>query len=123
MGQSFDLARDHKLLNWMEGAGFANIKEDPFKLPLGSWAAEQKMKNVGNYNLVTTDQGLEGYALYLFTNVLGWCSSPFLYPADGKYKRDLLTGLLSRSVEATHVFIANARKELRDKSIHTYYAG
>jgi SAM-dependent methyltransferase len=98
-GQKFDLARDQKLLKWMKGAGLTAIKEYPFKLPLGSWPKERKMKDVGNYNLVMTDQSLEGYALYLFTQVLGW------------------------SVEETHVYLAKARKELRNKSIHTYYAG
>src|SRR5436190_10839127 len=72
IGQAFDLARDQKLYNWMTEVGFVNVKEHPFKLPLGPWPADPKMKDVGNYNLATTDQGLEGYAVYLFTKVLGW---------------------------------------------------
>ncbi|KAK5651354.1 hypothetical protein OQA88_12587 [Cercophora sp. LCS_1] len=99
MGQAFDLARDQKLYNWLKDTGFTGIKEHTFKLPIGSWPAEKKLKDVGNYNLVTTDQGLEGYATYVFTNVLGW------------------------TIEQTHVFLSKARKELRDKSYHTYFAG
>jgi len=99
VGQRFDVAKDQRLLKWMKEAGFTAIKEHPFKLPLGSWPKDPKMKEIGNFNLVMTDRSLEGFALYLFTQVLGW------------------------SVEETHVYIAQARKELRNKSIHGYYAG
>ena len=61
-----------------------DIKEYHFKLPLGSWPADKKLKEVGSYNLVLTDQGLEGYATYLFTNVLGWYVLLFPDPRFGK---------------------------------------
>jgi len=56
----------------MKEAGFTAIKEYPFKLPLGSWPRDPKMKEIGTFNLMMTDGSLEGFALYLFTRVLGW---------------------------------------------------
>jgi hypothetical protein len=64
---------DRHMVRCMEQAGFTgpiNVKD--FKLPLGTWPAEKKWKQIGGLNVVSCDYGLEGYLLYSATNVLGW---------------------------------------------------
>jgi len=57
---------------WMKEAGFTNVNISRHKAPLGTWPAEKKWKNIGAFNTATCLEGLEGYILYLGTNVLGW---------------------------------------------------
>ncbi|KAK0649288.1 S-adenosyl-L-methionine-dependent methyltransferase [Cercophora newfieldiana] len=64
---------DGHMARCMEEAGFSgpiNIKDH--KLPLGAWPAERKWKEIGGYVVLGCDYGLEGYVLYVTTNVLGW---------------------------------------------------
>ena len=49
---------------WMREAGFTKVNISRHKVPLGTWAAEKKWKNVGALNLATCEAGLEGYILY-----------------------------------------------------------
>lgn len=97
MGRTFRVIDEHQNVGWLGEAGFDNIEEHPMKLPLGSWPADPKWKEVGAYNSVATDQSVEGYSLFLLTKVLGW------------------------SFEEVQVFIAKARNALRDRSIHAYF--
>lgn len=41
-----------KLKGWMEDALFVNMEENIFKVPIGSWPKDPKMKNIGRYNLL-----------------------------------------------------------------------
>ena len=96
-GRTFKIIEDSANVRRIEKAGFVNVTEQKFRLPLGGWAKDKKEKLVGEYHALATDESLEGYALYLLTNVYGWA-----YP----------------EVQA---FIARARAALNDKSIHAYF--
>jgi SAM-dependent methyltransferase len=70
-----------RVLNTMKkdmiAAGFEEVKEVRFKWPIGGWAAEKKMKEIGRFNSAVWDQGMEGWVLYLYTNYLGVsCQGP-----------------------------------------------
>lgn len=78
-------------------AGFEQVVEHRFKVPMGGWSRDRKLKELGMYNRLYWEQGLEGWCLYLFTHYLGW-----------KY-------------EEIQVFIAEMRKTLRDKTVHAYH--
>ena len=41
-----------KLRSYVEKAGFVNIREHAFKIPLGPWAKDPHMKEIGMMNLV-----------------------------------------------------------------------
>jgi ubiquinone/menaquinone biosynthesis C-methylase UbiE len=96
-GRTFSVIIDHQNYNWMKDVGFENVEEKRHKLPLGGWAKDPKWKSVGTYNLVATEQGLEGFALYVLTQVQGW---------------DLVQ---------TQTYLASVRKELKSRSNHAYY--
>ncbi|KAK0745626.1 S-adenosyl-L-methionine-dependent methyltransferase, partial [Schizothecium vesticola] len=82
---------------WIKEAGFSSVNISRYKAPLGTWPAEKKWKNIGAFNLATCQEGLEGYILYLGTNVLGW------------------------ELEELQVVIAKMRQALKNPSYHATY--
>ena len=80
----------------IEAAGFVNVVEHRWKLPIGGWAADKRFKELGQYNRINWDQGIEGWSLYLLTTVLKW------------------------SVEEVQVYLAKMRTALKDRRIHAY---
>ncbi|CAM1508773.1 Fc.00g056210.m01.CDS01 [Cosmosporella sp. VM-42] len=82
-GRSFTIVEDDTQTISMEGAGFTNIEAREFKLnralqnqiPIGGWPQDRKLRDAGCYTRRAYDNDLEGLALYLATEVLGWCES------------------------------------------------
>lgn len=68
-GQSFTVA--DTLKSDIEKAGFVNVVEHIFKVPLGGWAADPKLRELGVWALFSFDTGLEGYAMATLTRVMG----------------------------------------------------
>ncbi|KAF2176547.1 S-adenosyl-L-methionine-dependent methyltransferase [Zopfia rhizophila CBS 207.26] len=87
-------AEDSKDL--MEQAGFANVTYRTFKWPIGPWPKDPKLKEIGAYNRLDWEEGIERWAMYLFTKCLGW------------------------RAEEIQVLIAGIKSELHDKGIHGY---
>ena len=83
---------------WVEEAGFVDVKEYHFKIPVNSWPKDKKLKEVGKYQCMNYSEGLEGISVGLFTRVLKW-----------------------QPMEIS-VFLARIRKELRDRDLHVYQA-
>ncbi|ROT35342.1 S-adenosyl-L-methionine-dependent methyltransferase [Sodiomyces alkalinus F11] len=83
-----------KLREWAEEAGFENVTEKVFRMPIGPWAKNPDLKQVGHINLVQVLQGLEAFSLRLFCDVEGWDEA-----------------------EVT-VLLANVRKELQSGAFH-----
>ena len=52
-------------------AGFEDVNETWYKLPVGGYSSDKKMKEVGRFNFLHCYQGAEGWALFLCTHVLG----------------------------------------------------
>ncbi|CAI9627888.1 unnamed protein product [Alternaria alternata] len=80
----------------LEAAGFVNVVERRWKLPVGGWPADKRFKELGQYNRINWEQGIEGWSLYLLTTVMKW------------------------SKEEVEVYLAHMRTALRDRSIHAY---
>ncbi|KAH6681916.1 methyltransferas-like protein [Halenospora varia] len=72
-GQSFTIT-DTMRAN-INAAGFINIQEETFKIPLGGWAADPKLRELGEWALLSFDTGLEGYAMGVLTRYLGWSTN------------------------------------------------
>ncbi|KAL8685710.1 MAG: hypothetical protein Q9224_005709 [Gallowayella concinna] len=51
----------------MEAAGFVDVVQVPMKWPIGPWMQDEHMKQLGMWNALRLDTGLEGYVMRLFT--------------------------------------------------------
>ncbi|KAF4475659.1 putative methyltransferase tdiE [Colletotrichum fructicola Nara gc5] len=81
----------------LAAAGFKNIKQEIYKWPSNPWPKDPKYKELGMWTYENLGNGLSGLSLALFTRALGWS------PAQ------------------LEVFLAEARKDMRDKSIHGWW--
>ncbi|KAF2000018.1 S-adenosyl-L-methionine-dependent methyltransferase [Amniculicola lignicola CBS 123094] len=94
-GKSFKAVNE--LGSWIKDAGFVDVVEKWYKVPVGGWSSDPHMKELGRWNLLHCNQGAEGWGLYLLTHIMGW------------------------KPEEAQVFIAKFRTGLRDRSIHAYF--
>ncbi|PWY94923.1 methyltransferase family protein [Aspergillus sclerotioniger CBS 115572] len=94
-GKTFRIAELAK--GYMQQAGFQNVTEERFKIPVGQWSRDKRLKKLGMWNLVHCEQGIEGWAMALLTRVMGWS-----YPE-------------------VQVFLVEMRKGLRDPNTHAYF--
>ena len=69
MGRTFKIAQQAK--GMIEKAGFVDVVEKKYKVPVGEWAKDAKLKEIGKWNLMYLSTGLEGMALYILEHVLG----------------------------------------------------
>jgi hypothetical protein len=60
------------LKDWVKDAGFKNIEHRRYKIPIGPWAKDPFLKEIGGYNFKQVNEGLEGLSLRLYTGVLKW---------------------------------------------------
>lgn len=81
---------------YIDAAGFENVTEKVIKMPLGTWPASKKDKEVGAYCLLASNTGFEAYGLALLTGGLGW------------------------TVEEVKELIDTAMKQAKDRRIHSY---
>lgn len=72
LGRGFDIALDHKMQDAVREAGFADVHEKRIKIPLHGWPKDPRLRKMGYLAQAALDQSLDGYGLYLFTEVLGW---------------------------------------------------
>lgn len=82
---------------WLIEAGFENVEEHVFKWPIGPWAKDKALKEMGRWNLVNMLDGIEGFSTRLFSKVYGM------------------------SLEEITVLLASVRSDLYSKKIHAYW--
>lgn len=81
----------------MKDAGFENVQDEVYKLPMGAWARSKRLRTVGKMEqIMILDGGFEAYMLRGYTQVLSG-------------RAEDLTAILER-----------AKREVRDPSVHTY---
>lgn len=56
---------------YMEDAGFEGVVEHRFKLPIGGWSSDPKLKDIGRWNQLHWEEGIEGWCMALLTRILG----------------------------------------------------
>jgi hypothetical protein len=81
----------------LEEAGFVNIEKEVFKLPMGPWPEDKRLREVGLFHREQFLQGLHGIALGLLGRVSGW------------------------SHDEIQVCIAIVRKDIQNAAIHGYW--
>lgn len=57
---------------WVREAGFVNVKVEVFKLPVGAWPKDPRLKEIGTLLGVNFTEGVEAFTAALFADVLGW---------------------------------------------------
>jgi SAM-dependent methyltransferase len=77
-------------------AGFVDVNEKVVKVPIGPWAKDPRMKEIGRYQREHMAMGIEPYTLGFIGKVLGW------------------------SEEECRVLIAKVVNDVRDRAIHMY---
>jgi SAM-dependent methyltransferase len=97
MGWEFEFVDTGEFVDWMIQAGFADVNLHKSKMPVGSWPADPRWKEVGILNKMTTGAGLEGYALYICTRVLGW------------------------DYNECQLLLVRVRQALKNRAYHAYY--
>ncbi|KAK7398199.1 hypothetical protein QQX98_012428 [Neonectria punicea] len=86
-----------KLKGLMADIGFVDIVQTYKRWPMNTWPRDEKYKILGTWNLANMNNGLEAFSMAPLTRALRW-------------KRNEVA-----------VFLADVRKELKDKSIHAYW--
>ncbi|KAF5001984.1 hypothetical protein FDECE_10786 [Fusarium decemcellulare] len=62
----------------LEKAGFVDIVHREFKWPFNTWPLNPKLKEIGRWQCVNMDMGLEAFSLALLTRVAGWTKEEVL---------------------------------------------
>ncbi|OHX00757.1 methyltransferase domain-containing protein [Colletotrichum incanum] len=93
LGKTAKQTRDHGIANGLREAGFIDVIENRWAFPIGGWALDPKLKDVGAINLEYLDQGLEGFGIFLLKRIMDWEDAEIL------------------------VFISEMRKALRDLNL------
>lgn len=76
VGRTFAVAG--KMAGWMEDAGFDNVIEKTYKIPLGPWSSDQRLKELGRWNLFFYTFDLEGFGLLVLMEQMD-VRSPFAF--------------------------------------------
>ncbi|KAF5709337.1 methyltransferase [Fusarium globosum] len=97
IGRSFTIVEDGVQRSAMEKAGFVNLEDRDFKVPIGGWPKDPRMKEIGKYAQATLEQDIEGYVLFMANTVEGWTKAE------------------------VEVYISMLRRELRQGTMHPYY--
>ncbi|KAK5656086.1 hypothetical protein OQA88_5225 [Cercophora sp. LCS_1] len=116
-GRTFSVVEDELQEKGLKAAGFVDLKviegkvkmPEPFPFwhsfaltdglqsPLTGFMKAKKWKEIGTYSPWAFEQDIEGYALFIFTHVMGW------------------------TPEQTRVYAAAFRKQLRGPNCHPYF--
>ena len=115
MGKS--LAVSQHIKDRMIEAGFLDVREIKFKLPVGPWSSDEKMKKIGSWNLFFFLQDTEAFCIYLLGRVMG-VGAPRNIPLTSLANADRNHQWEQTSVQA---WVGMIKSALRSSKTHTYY--
>lgn len=72
-GKTWEIAEN--MAGLIREVGLADVVEKRFKWPVGPWSSDERMKDIGRWNLLNWEEGLEGWTLAAYTRVLKVCPS------------------------------------------------
>ena len=80
MGKTFKILDLQKQF-LLDHGGFKNVTEQRYKMPVGLWSQDKKLKEVGRWHLLECHEGIEGWSMALLTRLMGVSSRQtcFLY--------------------------------------------
>ena len=112
-GKTFEIAEN--MADLMREAGFVDVVEKRFKWPIGPWSSDPKLKDIGRWNLLNWEEGMEGWVMAAYTRVLGVRSRHFLHLDD------LRANLSQWSFQQVQDWLQEVRAALRDRKYHVYH--
>ncbi|EER37581.1 methyltransferase [Histoplasma capsulatum var. duboisii H88] len=69
-GKRMNVAREQK--QHLIDAGFKDVRDDVYKVPMGTWPKDPKLKEMGAFQMEHMCNCIESFSLALFTRILGW---------------------------------------------------
>ncbi|KAJ4009243.1 hypothetical protein NW752_009542 [Fusarium irregulare] len=79
-----------------EDAGFEEIRVVDYKIPVGDWPKDPKLREVGKFVRACLENDIEGYTLMMWQDVLQWPKEEY------------------------QMFLLSIRKAIKNPKIHTY---
>ncbi|KAF2768942.1 S-adenosyl-L-methionine-dependent methyltransferase [Teratosphaeria nubilosa] len=103
-GKTFEIAEN--MAGLIREAGFVDVTEKRFKWPVGAWSSEGREKEVGKWNLLRWEQGMETWVAEVYGTVLGYSAAQVRAMLE-----DLRVALRSGKVRVYHeVRLVHGRK-------------
>jgi len=90
------------LEQYIRDAGYVDVHVEKIHLPLGPWPKDKLMKEIGIIDLVQMEKAVEAICLAVLPDLPPEAGGPW-------------------SWEAVQVFLADIRKDMRNKKIHGLY--
>lgn len=115
MGKPIDTF--HHMRSRIETAGFTNVHEKLYKVPVGDWVKDPILKEAGRFAKSHFLGGLEGYVLCV-------ADTPSILQQADLYSRFALTRFGEPRPWAPKevlVFVATVKQEVNNPDIHAYY--
>lgn len=72
IGKTGRIGMSGNMRKHMDEVGFVEIVEKTYQVPCGGWSSDPKMKEIGIFNFTFLDESLEGFALFLLKEIMGW---------------------------------------------------
>lgn len=94
LGKRLNVANLHK--QWMEDAGFVDVKEVVHKIPIGTWPKDKRLKDIGKIFRVLMIEAIPTFSIAYYTRVLGL------------------------SLDRAQFMMAGVRAEFKNKELHLY---
>ncbi|KJZ72306.1 hypothetical protein HIM_08347 [Hirsutella minnesotensis 3608] len=95
---------------WAEETGFTRVEEKRFKLPVGDWPKDPRLKEIGAFLSVNISEGVEGFTAVLFRDVLGW-SQEEVEVLNARVRA--VVKRMALQIRQEHGFIKQAPKDVR----------
>ncbi|KAK5991919.1 Methyltransferase [Cladobotryum mycophilum] len=96
IGRSFTIVEDGTQRKSMEAAGFVDIQEYDFKMPIGGWPKDPVLKQMGQFGELVLDRDIEGYVLFM-ASTIGWTREEIM------------------------VYVGMLRRDVKSRNFHAYY--
>jgi hypothetical protein len=93
-GRKLNVAAE--LMGWMKEAGFEDVTQQIFIIPLGPWAKDPAMKELGKWEYILIPESVEAYGLRLYTQILEW------------------------TLDEAKIHLAQVKDQLLSRSLHAY---
>ena len=97
MNRTLLIGNNGTIKRFLREAGFQDVVQKYYQVPVGGWSSDPVYRQIGLFNLAFMNESLEGFALFLLTEIMGW-----------EYER-------------IQVFVAEMRNEMRNTKIRSYY--
>jgi hypothetical protein len=87
----------NKMKKWYKDAGFVDVHEEVFKMPINHWPRDPQYKMLGTFWGKMLVEGLQGFSLAMFTRAFGWTK------------------------DEIEVYLVKVRTAIMDSRVHAYH--